>query len=827
MATQYIDGLSLELSVKRGGPLNAARLRDLGAALAEGLAAIHACGLVHRDLKPANILMAGDGPRIIDFGIAQADGATRVTQAGMTVGTPAYMSPEQLDAGEIGPPSDVFALGGILVYAATGHGPFPAANVSALNNAILTKPADLGSVPRPSRAIIAACLAKDPAGRPAPKDLLAALGAIPGALELPPAASCGGAPPGETARTADPARSGDSAATVTPTPFPAPVPAARSLPVRARRLPRPRPDGPARPRLQVRPSSDSWWVVAVDPAGRWVAAADGDGTIAVWDLATGLPTRSWPALAQVRALAPGRDDWLGSCGGHGDVQVWDVRTGTACASLHLARDVRVLGLDWPGGLLVTDGDEALRVWDVAEPREPLLLKELPCPAEPLAIALDDEGTRVAAGCADGRLRVWDLTPAGLREPPFTRPVQPGPVLGVAWDAAGGRWLSLGGDGFGRQRAGAVSAAGHGALVDDSRGGVQAFPLGDPASKRRMAGTSTELAGAAFVGPGLLVTGGSDGALHAWDASRATLRSVPAPRLRARRAVTALAAAPDSARLATCTESAQLTIFDTADGRLAERWSRACGEPVAAAAFSPDGTRLVTAGDAVRVWRMSGDELSPLPDSAVRSRAVAFDPAGEQLAAAGPDGVVRVWQGNRLRHVLAGHKGGVHAVAFGLDGRLLSAGSDGTIRTWDAGSGEQLGRAASPGYQVRVLAVHPVDGSFAIGCADGTVRLCTAARWASAVLLDGHVHGVSSVCFDRAGRRLATAGLDGTARVWDLASRSAELLIAPGADPDGWAAALALADGEFRALGPAAGLIWQAAGLTRQPLSQLAGEQACG
>jgi WD40 repeat protein len=583
------------------------------------------------------------------------------------------------------------------------------------------------------------------------------------------------------------------------------------------------------PRLQVRPANDSWWVVAVDPAGHWVAAADGDGTIALWDLATGLPARSWPALAQVRALAPARDDWIASCGEHGDVQVWDARTGTRCAWLSLGEgeDVRVLALDWPGGLLVTGGGERLRVWDVAEPREPVLLKELPSEDEPRSLALDDGGTRVAAGGADGRLRVWDLTPAGLREPPFTRTVQSGPVLGVAWDAAGDRWLSLGGDGFGRQRAAAVSAAGHGALIDDSRGGVHAFPLGDPASKRRMTGTSTELAGAAFAGPGLLVTGGSDGALHAWDAARRTLRSVPAPRLLARRAVTALAADPNSARLAVCTESAQLTIFEVADGGLAERWSRSSREPVVAAAFSPDGTRLVTAGDAVRVWRMSGDEVRPLPDGDGRSRAVAFDRAGEHLAAAGNDGVIRVWQGSRLRHVLAGHKGGVYAVAFGLDGRLVSAGSDGTIRTWDAGSGEPVGQPASPGYLVRVLAVDPVGGSFAAGCADGTVRLCPAGRWAGAHVLDGHVHGVSSLCFDRGGRYLATAGLDGTARVWDLASRSADLLIAPGTGPDGWAAALALPGGGFRGRGHAPGLIWLAVGLTRHPLFPLPGEDADG
>jgi len=168
---------------------------------------------------------------------------------------------------------------------------------------------------------------------------------------------------------------------------------------------------------------------------------------------------------------------------------------------------------------------------------------------------------------------------------------------------------------------------------------------------------------------------------------------------------------------------------------------------------------------------------------------------------------------------------VYAVAFGLDGHLVSAGSDETIRTWDLATGEQLGYVSDLGYHARVLAVRPVDGSVAVGCADGTVRLCTPSDWADALVLDSHVHCVTSLCFDLAGRRLATASLDGTARVWDLSARSAQLVLAPG--PDGWAAAVGLADGSYRRHGPAEELMWQALGLARSPLLPPSGEDVHG
>ena len=121
MVTAYIDGPSLEEAVARHGPLPPGQVRALGAGLAEGLTAIHAHGLVHRDLKPGNVIMAGDGPRIIDFGIARAIGASTLTTAGSVVGTVAYMSPEQVRGDPVLPASDVFSLGSVLAFAATGR----------------------------------------------------------------------------------------------------------------------------------------------------------------------------------------------------------------------------------------------------------------------------------------------------------------------------------------------------------------------------------------------------------------------------------------------------------------------------------------------------------------------------------------------------------------------------------------------------------------------------------------------------------------------------------------------------------------------------------
>jgi serine/threonine protein kinase/cyclophilin family peptidyl-prolyl cis-trans isomerase len=175
MVTAYVPGPSLDAAVKQGGPLETEAIRRLGAALAEGLAAVHACGLVHRDLKPSNIILAEDGPRIIDFGIARPANATALTSSGVLIGTFSFMSPEQVRGEQVDGRSDIFALGGVLAYAATGRGPFDAPSIPAIVHRIASQPPDLQGISGALRETIGACLAKDPANRPSLNDLMASL----------------------------------------------------------------------------------------------------------------------------------------------------------------------------------------------------------------------------------------------------------------------------------------------------------------------------------------------------------------------------------------------------------------------------------------------------------------------------------------------------------------------------------------------------------------------------------------------------------------------------------------------------------------------------
>ncbi|MFB7665195.1 PQQ-binding-like beta-propeller repeat protein [Kitasatospora sp. NPDC056138] len=172
LATAYVLGPSLTDAVLAHGPLPEDSVRALGAGLAQALAAVHRAGLVHRDLKPSNVLLAADGPRLIDFGIARAMEGDSLTRTGIVVGSPGYMSPEQASGLPIGPAGDVFSLGSVLVYAATGEGPFESSSGPAaqLYKVVHDQPR-LDALPAALRPAVAACLAKDPARRPSPEEL--------------------------------------------------------------------------------------------------------------------------------------------------------------------------------------------------------------------------------------------------------------------------------------------------------------------------------------------------------------------------------------------------------------------------------------------------------------------------------------------------------------------------------------------------------------------------------------------------------------------------------------------------------------------------------
>lgn len=184
LVTTFVPGPSLHEAVRAHGPLPARTVRALGAGLAEALIAVHGAGLVHRDLKPSNVLLSLDGPRVIDFGISRAVDATTLTHTGAAIGSPAFMAPEQIRTGDVGPASDVFALGAVLVHAATGAGPFQATTVPAMMYAVLSREPDLAAVPADLRDLIGACLRKAPGERPSPAAVLAALAPAGGAAGL-------------------------------------------------------------------------------------------------------------------------------------------------------------------------------------------------------------------------------------------------------------------------------------------------------------------------------------------------------------------------------------------------------------------------------------------------------------------------------------------------------------------------------------------------------------------------------------------------------------------------------------------------------------------
>lgn len=172
LATEYVPGPSLAEAVTRGGPLPEPVVRAMGAGLARALADMHAVRVLHRDLKPGNVLLGPDGPKVIDFGIAQAFDATQLTRTGVVVGSPGYISPEHVNGSRaLVPASDVFCLGAVLAYAASGRGPFDDSDMAAVIFRIAQAEPELSGVPLQLREVIEQCLRARPEDRPTPGEL--------------------------------------------------------------------------------------------------------------------------------------------------------------------------------------------------------------------------------------------------------------------------------------------------------------------------------------------------------------------------------------------------------------------------------------------------------------------------------------------------------------------------------------------------------------------------------------------------------------------------------------------------------------------------------
>ncbi len=401
LATAY-GGRSLESVVREHGPLPADSLLALAAGLAEGLAAIHRNGIVHRDLKPSNVLLAEDGPRVIDFGISRAAGDSGLTDVGLVMGTPRFMSPEQVWGRTVGPPSDVFSLGSVLAFAGTGHPPFGEDGPDNVARRIRHEPPWLGGLPPEVRDLAGRCLTRNPAKRPTPDALIAELGDthlaegwLPGRfLTRPtpaPASAPGAAPRDVSVDTARLRRWGlPKGLTLL---YSRPLVHPEALWQQVRRLARSWVRGPRivlvaavvaviallttgltvlaaghgpgafRPQLGRTlsyPGSIGLTSVAFSADNGLIAVADSNGTAGVWTVATGAPATTvlTPGRAGVADVAFGPHGLLAAAADNGNSYLWDTATGGRVGTFTDPDSPGVTGAAFsPDGSLLATADD--------------------------------------------------------------------------------------------------------------------------------------------------------------------------------------------------------------------------------------------------------------------------------------------------------------------------------------------------------------------------------------------------------------------------------------------------------------------------------------
>jgi WD40 repeat protein len=570
--------------VARDGPLSEAAVRELGAALAEGLTAIHACGLIHRDLKPGNIILAADGPRIIDFGVARAVNASALTTMNAVIGTYGYMSPEQLGRRELTPRIGIFALGGVLVFAATGHGPFDAPDLPAVIGRILSEPPDLSPLAGSLRDVISACLDKEPGSRPALDDLLAYFGAadpVPWRPRVTPQKMTPAPDDGAVQRPA-----GQGTATT-----------ATGLPISSTVTRGPVTLAVAGPPLDAHAGPVT--LVAFSPDGRLLGTAAQDGKIRLWD--TGSWRQAGPALSpdllpgtprvqfeEVVFTPDGRALIAGASGGPA-MLAWDVLsrqplTSPAATNAYISPDGRFIAAEGKGAPL-------LWVWSPAESRyvAAFHLRRTTNKRIGFLAVFSPDGGLVAATDYEDSVSLWD-TDTGERRGFLRRPC---------------RAYSISGAAISPDR---CFVAVHGETYDSHKENIHLLHLWDVTDSHPPQCHLIGKANApAFSGWDIVFSADSrmlastmGGQLRVWDTASRTHAGLGEPGDDAM-----LMFSPDNRLLADAGRF-QLRFWDTATRAVAAAGPRITGTQatIQDAAFSPDGRLIATAeGSTARVWQV--------------------------------------------------------------------------------------------------------------------------------------------------------------------------------------------------------------------------------
>ncbi|WP_449061719.1 WD40 repeat domain-containing serine/threonine protein kinase [Planomonospora algeriensis] len=634
VVSEFIDGESLEQRVGSRGPLDPRDLERLAIGTATALAAIHRAGIVHRDFKPANVLLGPDGPRVVDFGIARSTDLATVSVSVM--GTPPYMSPEQLSGGWLGPPSDLFSWAGTILFAGTGRTPFGRdIALAALVYRILHQECDLTGLPEGLRPVVDRCLAKAPEHRPAAEQVLLALITGDGA------ARPGTAMPAGDLLTTAMGRMGQ------PSPHPGPSPQAGPVPQLG---PHPGPvphPGPQAGSFPTAPSGGAFPVAPATGPSRGAAAPSPGGlsrrSLLIGGgsaLVTGAVTAA--AILLPRYLREEAGPVTSSSGPSPEAASTPQPSPGDPLGLGLRRaDASAAAATPTPSRLVASG-----------PGEPLVLRNGNL-VQGLAISAD--GRTVAAGCWDGKVRLWEVPSGEMTAELDDRKSY---VQGVALSPDGRTLVSVGG-------------------VRDTEAHVW-----DVASGRRV---SKSVVGAFFAGFSpdgkRFVTGSGFEWVRLW---RTSDRRQEGASMRHAQLVADAAFSPDGQLLATAGWDRTVRLWRTS--------GKAAGvlnghkDQVNAVVFL-DGTTLASAGydKVVRVWDVASrkPEGPVFEGSGSTVNGLARSPDGTVLAAGTDEHGVWLWDvatRRSLRPPLP--TGQVHAVAFSGDGLVLAVAAGNDVLLYD-------------------------------------------------------------------------------------------------------------------------------------------------